>query len=256
MMNEYKFFLKKYLRIWPPHMAVVRAFESVYTKKHIDLKSPSLDLGCGDGNYISAVFGKFDVGIDLDVEEIRRAQKTGAFSELHCCDAHNIPYPNGYFSTIVSNCVLEHIENPDGLISEIGRVLKENGEFVFTTWSPIFNSSLLINKKWYIKWKNKALRHVSVKSAQEWQEILQKHKLQVVLVERYVDRDRLKYLDFLELVSLIGFWKFRLINLYKVIAPYLPAFIIEKYSNRLAKTYWGRNNEQGCALMIKSVKIS
>jgi SAM-dependent methyltransferase len=254
-MNEFRSYLTKHLRVWPPNMAVVRALESVHIKHIINLRSPSLDLGCGDGKFVSIVFGKFDIGIDISSKEIKRAQKIGSFSEVHCRDAHNIPYPDDYFKTILSNCVIEHVTRPEALIQEIARVLNEKGEFIFTTWTPAFNESLLINKKWYIRWKNNMLNHVSIKSAQEWEEILQKHKLQVIHTNYYLDCRKLKYLDFLELVSLIGFWKLKIINVYRIIAPLIPSFLINKFAAFLDNFFIKNQcDDRGCAMIIRATK--
>lgn len=254
-MNEFRLYLTKHLRAWPPNMAVLRALESVHIKDNLNLRSPSLDLGCGDGKFASIVFGKLDKGIDISAKEIKRAKKIGSFSELHCCDAHNIPYPDDYFNTILSNCVLEHVPHPDGFINEIARVLKEKGEFIFTTWTPAFNKFLLINKKWYINWKNNILNHVSIKSAQEWQKILQKHKLQVVYTKYYLDCRKLKYLDFLELISLIGLWKFKIINVYRLLAPLFPPFLINKLAKSLDRFFNNsQSDDRGCAVIIKAIK--
>lgn len=252
-----KFYIEKFLRIWTPHMAVVRAFEAVNLKKNGHLKSPSLDLGCGDGKFSSLVFKKFDVGIDISSKEIKRACKTGLYSELHCCDAHHIPYPNEHFNTVFSNCVIEHITHPEALISEIARVLRHKGEFLFTTWTPYFNSSLLLKKKWYVKWKNKKVQHVSIKSVHGWQEILQKYKFQLVWAKYYINPQQMRLLDLLELISLIGVWKVKIVNLYGISAPFLPSFVLQKLGKAMDRYFKDDlKGAKGCAVAIKAVKIS
>lgn len=46
---------------------------------------------------------------------------------------YNIPFRDDTFDTIVSQCVLEHLEKPQIFINEINRVLKPNGVFFLTT---------------------------------------------------------------------------------------------------------------------------
>lgn len=256
-MKEFIIYLRDFLKFWPPNMAVVRAFEAEILKKNVLLKSPSLDLGCGDGKFTKIVFGRLDSGIDIDKNEIRRAKGMDAYSMLHLADAHHIPYPDEHFSFIFSNCVIEHINDPEHLIEEVARVLNDKGEFVFTTWTPRFNRSLLIHKKWYVRWKSEALKHYSIKSVQEWKEVLQKKGLKIVWTETYIDCDKVKYLDLMELISLIGVWKFRLINLYKLLVPLFPDFLITKFANSLEKKFKNDTNKgNGCAVAIKAVKLS
>lgn len=251
-----EFYLTKFLKLWPPHMAVVRAFEAENLKNAVHIKSPVLDLGCGDGKFSTIVLGKSDVGIDISAKEIKKAHKLGSYLALHCCDAHSIPYPDNYFKTIFSNCVVEHITDPDDLVREISRVLSEKGEFVFTTWTPDFEKYSLINKDWYKRWKNKRLKHFSIKSIQQWGTILKKNRLQMIETKYYLNSRKIKMLDFLEFVSLIGFWKFRFINLYKILAPFFPTFFMKKLTKYLTRYFFqgGSNKETSCAILIKAVK--
>jgi SAM-dependent methyltransferase len=255
-MEEFRSYLREYLRIWPPHLAVVRAFESLHMKENLTLRSPSLDLGCGDGSFSASVFGNIDVGIDISAKEVRKARKKSMFSSLHCTDGHMIPYPDGYFKTIISNCVIEHTDRPESFIREIARVLDRNGSFIFTTWIPSFNTSLLMRQEWYVRWKSKILGHRSIKPVNEWKDILQNHGLQVILIKFYLPPPSLKFLDLLELISLIGVWKLNLLNLFRLLAPYLPDSVILKMAQGL-DAYLGRKPEDGhgCGVMIKAEKM-
>jgi SAM-dependent methyltransferase len=254
-MDEFRSYLQKYLRIWPPHMAAVRAFESVQMKENLTVRPPSLDIGCGDGNFVATVFGKVDVGIDISTKEVRKASRTGAFSSLHCVDGRTIPYPDGYFKTIISNCVIEHIDQPERFIREIARVLAMGGAFVFTTWTPCYNTSLLLKRKWYIRWKSNILKHWSIKPVTEWKAILQKHGLQVTFVKNYLPPSSLKHLDLLELVSLVGLGKLNALNLYRLLAPFLPRVIILKIAHGLDAYLSTREKSgNGCAVIVKAIK--
>jgi SAM-dependent methyltransferase len=256
-MGELTRFLQRYLRIWPPHLAVVRAFESAEMMKNPVLPSPSLDLGCGDGNFAATVFGKVDVGIDISAKDIRKASRTGVFSSLHCVDGQTIPYPDGYFKSVISNCVLEHIARPEMVIREVARVLDRDGLFIFTTWTPRFNTSLLIKAEWYVRWKSNILKHRSIKSIGEWDGILKKHGLHIGLARRYVSRASLRVLDLLELMSLVGLGKLDIFHLYSLAAPVLPGFITRKMAQSL-DAYFSNTEAfgDGCAVIIRTVKGS
>ncbi|MEW5902089.1 MAG: class I SAM-dependent methyltransferase [Acidobacteriota bacterium] len=254
-MGELTPFLERYLRIWPPHLAAVRAFESVEMMANLAPRSPSLDLGCGDGNFTASVFKNVDVGIDNSAKEIRKASRMGTFSSLHCVDGHTIPYPDGYFKTIISNCVLEHLGRPESVIREIARVLATDGTFIFTTWTPRFNTSLLVRSEWYVRWKSNILKHRSIKSVEQWEEILKKHGLRIVLTRQYLSPASLKFLDLLELVSLIGLWKLDIFHLYSFAAPALPGIIIRKMARSLeAHIRKTEAFKDGCAVIVKARK--
>ena len=40
-------------------------------------------------------------------------------------------FESQYFDVIVSNSVLEHIENVQEVLNDVGRVIKKNGQFLF-----------------------------------------------------------------------------------------------------------------------------
>ena len=43
-------------------------------------------------------------------------------------DAHDMPFEDASFDIVVCNAVLEHVENPFKVVSELHRVLRPNGE--------------------------------------------------------------------------------------------------------------------------------
>jgi len=43
------------------------------------------------------------------------------------CDAHDIPFPDGYFDGAIAHAVLEHVADPHRCVDEIHRVLRNNG---------------------------------------------------------------------------------------------------------------------------------
>jgi ubiquinone/menaquinone biosynthesis C-methylase UbiE len=254
-MNDFGFFLHKFLRIWPPHMAIIRAYEANFFKQIASSKNPTLDLGCGDGDFLKNVFEHFDTGIDLDMEKLKRAKRGGAYSILCCCNASQLPLPDNYFHTIISNCVLEHIPDVQKVIQEVSRVLHENGEFIFTTWTPLYNKSLWINKEWYINWKTKRLDHFTLLSLEEWKKILEKNNLQITWTQYYVHPRDLKQMDFYETISLLGFGKIRIINLYSLIIPLFPTFLTKIIARAFEKRYGREKNKNtGCAVAIKAKK--
>lgn len=256
-MKEITFFLKNFLRYWPPHLSIIRAHEAVLFQKLVTPQEPSLDLGCGNGRFSLLVFDKIDVGFDISWKEIRRAKKWGPYKYVIKCDAYRIPFPDNFFKLIISNCVFEHIPDPFRLIQEIARVISLDGELVFTTWSPQFQSSLFLSNQWYINWKNRILNHHSILNIEEWMAILNNNGFKITTIQKYLPPEQIKKLDFWELISLIGVWKLRMINLYKLGASLLPDRLLEKIANKLSKIVSdGQDSDSGCGVIIKAVKKS
>ncbi len=100
-----------------------------------------LDLGCGAGRHIHAVFYKayvHAVGVDLGFDDLVRTRKgfeqypdvepgsSRAFS-LSVADATRLPFPDGVFDVVICSEVLEHIPDLDNAVRETMRVLKPGG---------------------------------------------------------------------------------------------------------------------------------
>jgi SAM-dependent methyltransferase len=92
-----------------------------------------LDLGAGTGKSerdIYKIFGHVNwVGLDIEnsPEVSARVNDTACFVSY---DGENIPFAEGSFDLVFSNQVLEHVRNPDHVVSEVYRVLKSGGRFV------------------------------------------------------------------------------------------------------------------------------
>lgn len=94
------------------------------------LSGTVLDVGCGEMPF-RALLGKNAsyTGIDVPVAGefgMRRHPEILDFDGLH------IPFPNGSFSHVLCTEVLEHTEDPEGLIAEMHRVLHPGGALVAT----------------------------------------------------------------------------------------------------------------------------
>jgi len=107
--------------------------------EHIDLENISnvLEIGCGVGTTAGHLHNKYNmsvVGTDVDPEQIMLAKKHHKeskrlkFMEL---DATTLPFENQEFDMVLSLFVLHHIGSWDKTLTEISRVLKLNGYFIF-----------------------------------------------------------------------------------------------------------------------------
>jgi SAM-dependent methyltransferase len=106
---------------------------------------PMLDLGCGDGLIGQVLFGSesgVDVGVDPWLDQVRQAARSGVYRRVDLASGQHLPYYAGAFATVFSNSVLEHIEDVEPVVREVGRVLRRGGRFVFTVPSDAFRSLL------------------------------------------------------------------------------------------------------------------
>src|SRR3989339_1936064 len=121
-MKNKDYFIRKYLENRPMFLAIIRSQEAVLFQKHnYVIKGKVLDFGCGDGFFTEIVFGKgkIDVGLDLKNSRALRADENKTYKKVVYYDGKKIPFPDKYFSTVISNCVLEHIPNLKQSLSEI-----------------------------------------------------------------------------------------------------------------------------------------
>ncbi|MCM8795546.1 MAG: class I SAM-dependent methyltransferase [Candidatus Omnitrophica bacterium] len=97
-----------------------------------------LDVGCGTGMFMKELvrFGKV-VGVDKSYYSIQLCHKKG-FNSVYQEDISNMHFPSETFDLVTALDVLEHIEDDERAISEIFRVLKNNGIFLLTV--PANNS--------------------------------------------------------------------------------------------------------------------
>jgi len=134
------------LKSLPYFRSLLRAVEAkIY--QDIELEHPILDVGCGDGHFASVAFNeKLDVGIDPWREPLAKAFHYEGYRYVIQGSGSKLPFSNGFFSSAISNSVLEHIEDVQSVLNETSRVLKSGSLFVFCVPNHQFLSSLSIGK--------------------------------------------------------------------------------------------------------------
>jgi ubiquinone/menaquinone biosynthesis C-methylase UbiE len=173
------------LRDLPYFRALLRAVEARFYED-FELESPILDLGCGDGHFATVAFNyPLDVGLDPWEGPIREAGKRESYSILTQANGSQMPFSDGYFNSVVSNSVLEHITDLDEVLYEVARVLKPGALFLFCVPNHNFSQSLSIGR-WldryglsklgdvYRKFFNRIARHEHLESPVIWEERLER----------------------------------------------------------------------------------
>lgn len=131
MKSSEKYF-RKFLQIAPLSVAIWRAVEARYLST-VKLPHPILDIGCGFGEFASgALDTKVDVGIDIAQKDLEVAKQCGKYKKVVLGDARKMPFKDEAFSSIFSISTFEHIPNPQKVIQEAYRVLKQGGILVAT----------------------------------------------------------------------------------------------------------------------------
>jgi SAM-dependent methyltransferase len=101
-----------------------------------------LDVGCGDGQLARrlAESGATVVGIDPTWNQIRVAAERGGGPTYTRAAADALPFPEGSFDAVLACLVFEHIDDVDGAIAEVARVLRPGGRFTFMLNHPLLQT--------------------------------------------------------------------------------------------------------------------
>ncbi len=109
-----------------------------------------LDIGCGGGfaSEFMAEKGADVCGIDLSAKSIQTAEKhasdNGLEIDYRSGNANDLPYEDKTFDIVLCVDVLEHVPDLEKVISEIHRVLKDGGTFLFDTINKTFKSKFMM----------------------------------------------------------------------------------------------------------------
>ena len=108
-------------------------------KSGINSRSKVLDLGCGNGEVtiqVAKKTGSYIFGVDLSGVRIKNAedklkQNALAFVSFKKASATNLPFKDGEFTHVWSQATIYHVHDKDKALSEVYRVLKKDGIFIF-----------------------------------------------------------------------------------------------------------------------------
>lgn len=186
--------LKDYLSCAPVVLALIRAIDCRYFLE-AKIEGRILDLGCGDGLFTKILFkssrDRVFAGIDLNLIELKKAKESNVYRYLVDGNITNLPFQSNYYDAVISNSVLEHVQDIDLAIKEINRILKTGGYLVFTVPSQYLSQHLFFSavmKKIglayfatrYNAFKNKIWKHLHIYPAKVWIDKLNAHSLNII----------------------------------------------------------------------------
>jgi len=199
-------FLWPHLEALPYFRGMLRAVEARLMNE-VSLPPPVLDIGCGDGHFASVTYEhKIDVGIDPDLISLKEASDRGAYRMLVQASGDKLPFAAASFSSALSNSVLEHVGNLEGVLAEIGRVLEAESPFAITVPNPGYRSELSLPQflkrmrlnrlsRSYRDWFMRMSRTWNLLDEQGWGTLLEDAGFKVRQSERYFSPSALRALE-------------------------------------------------------------
>ena len=88
--------------------------------------STILEVGCGEGELAQPILGatgaKTYLGTDLSSRIVEEASSRNPDLQFEVQNAETLPYPDASFDLVVACEVLEHVEHPEAVLSELNRL--------------------------------------------------------------------------------------------------------------------------------------
>jgi len=121
------------LRLFPVRRTALDSALCRHLPRRIRPKARLLDVGCGNGAFLSFAIdaGWNAVGVDADPLAVAAARSRGL--TVHAVNAQSLPFESGCFDVVTVSHVLEHVHEPRSLLKECLRVLVPGGQLWLET---------------------------------------------------------------------------------------------------------------------------
>lgn len=136
MSSDYSNTLGKYTE--PMHYSLIKELEDKNFKT-------LLDVGCGNGRFLSMVLNKFDVkvsGIDISPGMIEKGKEfLDGRADLKVGDSEHLPWNDRSFDVVTCSASFHHYPVPKLFVKEVRRVLRTGGILMIA--DPFTSNELL-----------------------------------------------------------------------------------------------------------------
>jgi len=154
-----------------------REFITLHRMLNLNSNDTLLDIGSGDGYWTRRLAKRCQIVVGLEPDdELRRYAETMFIHPrvtYHQGTAEAIPYPNEYFSKIMSISCFEHFADQEMAMQEIRRVLRPGGTVALSVDSLLPENSSKGFRDWH-RHKHRVTRYFTVS---EMYDLFQRNKL-------------------------------------------------------------------------------
>jgi SAM-dependent methyltransferase len=130
---------------WRTELLDDPAYEADVTPLILDLLNASagervLDVGCGEGRLMATLVdvGARPLGVDISQDLLKTAGTFGPVVRQSL--PHLSVFRNGVVDAAVVSLVLEHLEDEETLLAELGRVVRPGGRLAIVANHPVFTA--------------------------------------------------------------------------------------------------------------------
>lgn len=136
---EKAFVNSPFTTIYHRHIALPR----VLLMARRPIEAPLLEVGCGKGTTTRGLLARLPgmkiTAIDYDPDQVARARKTlGTAAQVEQGDVTALRHEDASFGTVVELNTLHHMADWHIAVSEVNRVLKPGGQFLFMDYTEEF----------------------------------------------------------------------------------------------------------------------
>ena len=158
-------------------LKMARAIAILGAMHRLKLNKPRIiDLGCGTG-WLTAIVAQFgpSIGVDLSDEAVREASRKYPFVSFFQTDISSWNYPKGQFDIVISQEVIEHVENQAAHLDIAAELLRSGGYLILTT--PNARTFYAMPRETRESWSNQPIENWLTKK--ELSELLERSFCQV-----------------------------------------------------------------------------
>ncbi|MBU0618891.1 class I SAM-dependent methyltransferase [Patescibacteria group bacterium] len=120
------------LRGWPSFLyQSKRIADTVRKIKALGISGAVLDAACGSGQILKHLPLE-SVGIEINPNHAKTAQKNAPQAKVIRGDIERIPYPENSFDWLLATEIFEHLPESKPVVKELWRVLKKGGQLIVT----------------------------------------------------------------------------------------------------------------------------